>query len=101
MYLIKRALILVCSLAFLSLTACKDYYNDTIQWADSIPAGTDIDSFKTIQPAFAEIDWNKPDTFREYTTYRIIRIKGNRDMPKMSYSLAFIRNKYQGRWAHK
>jgi hypothetical protein len=83
------------------LTSCKDYYNDTIKWADEIEIGTDIKTIKNNQPEFIEIDWNKPNIVETETRYLITKIKGNPDILSMSHYLVFINNKYQGRDVHK
>lgn len=82
-------------------TACKDYYNDTIRWADNIKIGTDIQTVKNNQPDFIEIGWSKPDTIGNEVIYLITRIKGSTDVLKMTHHLVFVDNKYQGRRPHK
>jgi hypothetical protein len=83
------------------LTACKDYYNDTVKWTDNIKIGTDIQTVKNNQPDFLEIDWAKPDTIGIESFYLIKKIKGNKDVLAMSNYLVFTNGKYQGRKAHK
>ena len=72
-----------------------------IEWTSSIPKGTSIDSVKTTQPDFLEIDWNHPETHDGETRYAITKIKNNSKMLKMVNYLSFVDNKYQGRFAHK
>jgi len=83
------------------LTACKDYYNDTIHWADNIKAGTNIQIVKNNQPDFLEVAWDKPDTLDNNLLYKIKEIKGSHDPLNMSHYLVFIDGKYQGRRPHK
>ena len=94
-------LLLILTIA-LTLTACKNYYNDTIHWADKIQTGTDIQTVKSNQPDFIEIAWDKPDTLDNELLYEITKIKGNNFDPlNMSHHLVFIDGKYQGRRPHK
>lgn len=91
-------------LTIVVLTSCKDYYNDMIQWADSIKVGTDIKEVKQSQPDFVEVDWSQPaiiDTLANQTGYLIKSIKGNTDILKMENYLEFKNDKYIGRMAHK
>ncbi len=86
------------------LTACKNYYNDTIRWADNINVGTDIQTVKNNQPDFLEIAWDKPDTslLDNELLYEITKIKGNNYDPlNMTHYLVFVDGKYQGRRPHK
>jgi hypothetical protein len=83
------------------LTACKNYYNDTIEWADNIKVGTDIQAVKNSQPDFLEIAWDKPDKLENELFYEITEIKGGHDHLNMQHFLIFIDNKYQGRRPHK
>ena len=85
----------------MALVACKNYYNDAIDWMDNIQVGTDIQTIKDSQPDFIEIAWDKPDTFNNELRYAIIEIKGNRDILNMSHYLSFSDDKYLGRSSHK
>jgi hypothetical protein len=85
----------------LFLTSCRSYYNDTIDWVDSIEPGTVIDNVKKSQPDFVDIDWNKPDTVDNQVKFEIVKIKGNRDVLAMTHYLVFIDNKFEGREIHK
>ena len=80
-----------------TLTACKNYYNDTIYWADDIKRGTDIQTIKSNQPDFFEVEWDKPDTLDNQLRYEILNIKGSNDPLKMQHFLVFIDNKFEGR----
>lgn len=92
---------LIIILTLTVFTACKDYYNDTIRWADSIKIGTDIQAVKNNQPDFIEIDWSEPETIGNSAIYLITRIKGSTDILKMTHHLTFEDNKYQGRRSRK
>jgi len=94
-----KNLLLLFVLLFLS--ACKSYYNDTIDWVDNIKVGTDIQSVKNNQPVFIEIDWGKPDTLDNKLLYKISKIKGSNDLLKMEHFLVFVGDKYQGRQSSK
>jgi hypothetical protein len=83
------------------LTACKSYYNDTIDWMDSIELGTSLDEVKNSQPDFVKINWDKPDTLENQIRFEIIEIKGNKDVLAMSHYLVFIDNKFEGRGSIK
>lgn len=80
-----------------TLTACKNYYNDTINWAANIKQGTDIQTVKSNQPDFFEVAWDKPDRLHNQLRYEILNIKGSNDPMKMQHFLVFIDNKYVGR----
>jgi hypothetical protein len=83
------------------LNACKSYYNDTIDWMDSIELGTSLEDVKKQQPDFVKIDWGKPDTVDYQVRYWVTEIKGNKDVLAMSHLLVFVDNKYTGRESHK
>jgi len=83
------------------LTSCKNYYNDTIDWADNIKIGTDIQIVKTNKPDYLEVAWDKPDTLENGFRYLIKNIRGSHDPLNMSHYLVFVDNKYQGREPHK
>jgi hypothetical protein len=83
-------------------TACKNYHNDTIKWADSLEIGTDIHLIKDNQPDFLEISWDNPVTLDNAILYEITKIKGNNyDALYMTHYLVFVDGKYQGRKPHK
>ncbi|HEV8514397.1 MAG TPA: hypothetical protein VGQ59_14045 [Cyclobacteriaceae bacterium] len=88
-------------LFFVLCLSCKNYYNDTIDWCDSIKIGATIDEVKRNQPNFFEINWNKPDTVENELRFRIVNIKGNRDILNMDHYLVFINNKFEGRSSYK
>lgn len=81
--------------------SCKDYHNETIHWIDSIPAGTLIDSVKKQQPSFVEIDWNNPVVHDSIKAFSVIKIKNNRDILNMHYSLIFVNEKFERRESRK
>ena len=83
------------------LTACKSYYNDTIDWMDNIELGTSLGDVKKHQPDFVKINWDKPDTVDNQVRFWVSEIKGNTDMLAMSHLLVFVDNKYTGREPHK
>ncbi|QHI34822.1 hypothetical protein IMCC3317_01660 [Kordia antarctica] len=83
------------------LISCKNYYNDTLAWANNIESGTTIENVQKLQPDYIEIDWEDPRTFENEKWYFITKIKGNYDVLGMSNYLVFIDDKYQGREARK
>ena len=85
----------------LSLTSCKDHYNDSIEWMDNIKPGTTLQDIKKDQPDFLTIDWDKPDTLDNQIRYTVTEIKGNNDILAMTHLLVFVDNKFQGRESHK
>lgn len=89
-----------CCLLLVSLISCKNYYNETIEWADNINKGTDIETVKKSQPSFVKISWKKPLIIEDEKLYEI-EIVNNRDFLNMSNFLVFIDNKYQGRESKK
>ena len=89
---------------FLSVVifSCKDYYNDTIKWADNIEAELNVIEVKKQQPEFIEIDWENPLTTSDNEKwYLITEIKGNRDILSMSHFLVFKDGKYKYRESKK
>jgi len=83
------------------LIGCRDYYNDTIDWTESIEAGTDIRIVKENQPEFVTVDWKNPQSFGNQTQYLISEIKGSKDILNMDNYLVFVNNKYDGRMSYK
>ena len=83
------------------VSSCKDHYNDTISWTDSIKLGTTIEAVKKDQPKFLEIDWDKPEVNGDEEKYHITSIKGNNDVLNMTNYLVFVDGKYQGRFSMK
>ena len=81
--------------------SCKNYYNDTIEWADQIEIGTDIETVKSEQPSFIEVRWEKPVRFENDNLYEITKIKGNNDVLNIQNFLVFVNGKYQGRESKK
>ncbi len=85
----------------LTLTSCKDYYNDTIHWMDNLESELNIKEVQNNQPDFIEIDWENPQIVDNQKWYMITKIKGNNDILGMSHYLVFIENKYQYRESKK
>jgi len=88
-------------MSLIGLIACKDYYNDTIDWIDNLQVGANIQTIKNNQPDFIKIAWDKPDTLNNEFRYAITEIKGNRDILNMQHFLVFSDDKYVGRSFHK
>lgn len=88
-------------LFFLTLTSCKDYYNDTIDWMDNLESGLSVENVQNVQPNFIEIDWDNPLTFDNEKWYLITKIEGSNDILGMSHYLVFINNIYQYRESKK
>ena len=84
------------------IVSCKDYYNDTIEWADNIEAELKITEVQKQQPEFIEIDWNNPLTNSDNEKwYLITEIKGSRDILSMSHFLVFKDGKFKYRESKK
>ena len=84
------------------VVSCKDYYIDTIEWADNIETELNITEVQKQQPKFIEVDWNNPLTTSDNEKwYLIIKIKGNRDILSMSHFLVFKDGKYKYRESKK
>lgn len=94
----KRILFLIVSITLIS---CKNYYNETIYWCDTIEYDTSIDSVKKSQPKFIEIDWDNPQDFGNTKAYLITKIKRNYDPLEMSHYLTFSDGKFRGRISQK
>jgi len=88
-------------LTILLMGSCKNYYNDTIDWADSIEQGTTLDKVKLNQPDFVTVNWDKPDTVDNQVRFWITEMKGSKDGLAMNHLLVFVDNKYVGRESHK
>ena len=83
------------------IISCKNYYNETIAWADTIESELNIEDVKSIQPNYIEIDWENPQDFEDEKWFLITKIKGNIDVLAMSHYLVFVNNKYHGRESKK
>ncbi len=81
----------------ISLVSCKDYYNETVDWADNLEKEQSIQSVQKEQPEYIEIDWENPQIVDNQKWYLITKIKGNNDILEMSHYLVFIEGKYQYR----
>jgi hypothetical protein len=88
-------------IVFIVTFACKNYYNETIHWADNINLGSDIETVKKSQPKFVKISWDKPLVIENENYYEIVEIEGNNDFLNMQNFLVFIDGKYQGRESKK
>lgn len=87
---------------FVVIFSRKDYYNDTIEWADNIESEINVTEVKKQQPEFIEIDWENPLTTSDNEKwYLITEIKGNRDILSMSHFLVFKDGKYKYRESKK
>ncbi len=80
---------------------CKNHYNDMITWTESIPQNSSIAWVKEHQPDYLEIDWDNPDVLDSFQLYTIRKINWTYDPLHMLNRLAFVENRYHGRWAHK
>lgn len=81
--------------------SCKNYYNEVINWADSIREGNEIETVMNSQPSFVQISWDNPLIVGNKTYYEIVEIKGNNDILKMQNFLVFENGKFQGRESKK
>jgi len=85
-------------LLLLAFCSCKNYYNDSLKWIDSIPIGTPIDTVKKQQPGFLEIEWDAPIKIEDESMCCITKIKGNHwDILNMSHCLIFKNGAFAGR----
>ena len=84
-----------------SVQSCKNYYNEAIDWMDSIPKDSHISTVREIQPSFLEIDWKNPVTIDSIKTYSVMSIKNSNDVLKMSNQLVFINDKFVMRISKK
>jgi hypothetical protein len=96
---LKRFLILL-SIS-ITLVSCKDYYNETIDWADNLENEQSFKDVQKEQPSYIEIDWENPQIVDNQKWYLITKIKGNNDILGMSHYLVFIENKFQYRESKK
>jgi len=90
-------------LLFIAVTiiSCKDYYNETIEWADNLENELNIKDVQNKQPDYVEIDWENPQIVDNQKWYLITKIKGNNDVLGMSHYLVFVEDKYQYRESKK
>ena len=96
-----KFIILFFAISITSLTSCKSYYNDTIHWIDNIKKGTEVSIVKSNQPDFVIVNWDKPDTIDNLVRYSVTKIKGNKDILRMTHYLVFSDGKFQGRQSKK
>ena len=92
---------LVIFLVFNLLFSCKNYYNDTINWADNLKDGISMKSVKDKQPHYVKIDWENPRIIDGQKWYSIEKIEGNSDPLGMSHYLVFSNDKYLYRESKK
>jgi len=97
----KSIILRWCLTTILLFTSCKSYYNETIEWMDGLEPGVGIGIVQKNQPVFIGIDWQNPDSLEGQIRYKIIKIKGNRDILKMEHYLVFEKGKYIGHETHK
>ena len=83
------------------IMSCKNYYNDTIAWADHLASNLSSSEVQSRQPDFIEVDWEKPLMIDDQKWYLITKIKGDRDLLRMSHYLVFTQDKYQYRASRK
>jgi hypothetical protein len=98
MKLSKLLILLSISIA---LVGCRDYYNETIDWADNLENEQSFKDVQKEQPSYIEIDWENPQIFDNQKWYLITKIKGNNDFLGMSHYLVFIEDKFQYRESKK
>lgn len=98
MYLHK---IFVLVFLIITITSCKNYYNETIEWTDNIESELNIENVQKVQPNYIEIDWENPQIVEGQKWYLITKIKGNNDILRMSHYLVFVEDKYQYRESKK
>ena len=80
--------------------SCKNYYNETMDWADNLVVETDIETVRKSQPEFVDIDWQNPIIFDGQEYYEI-EIKNNQDILNMQNFLVFENKKYKRRETKK
>lgn len=97
----KKTIPYLITILHFSLVSCKNYYNETIDWADSLVIESDIEMVKKSQPNFVEIDWLNPIIIIDGQEYYEIEIKNNRDILHMQNFLVFENKKYKGREVKK
>ncbi|PNW25805.1 hypothetical protein [Formosa algae] len=84
-----------------ALVSCKDYYNETIDWADNLENEQSFKDVQKEQPNYIDIDWKNPQIVDNQKWYLITKIKGNNDILGMSHYLVFIEDKFQYRESKK
>ncbi|WP_333694508.1 hypothetical protein [Flavobacterium sp.] len=80
--------------------SCKNYYNETMDWADNLVVETDIETVRKSQPEFVDIDWQNPIIIDGQEYYEI-EIKNNQDILNMQNFLVFENKKYKRRETKK
>lgn len=85
---------------FSTFISCKNYYNETMDWADNLVVETDMETVRKSQPEFVDIDWQNPIIIDGQEYYEI-EIKNNQDILNMQNFLVFENKKYKGRETKK
>ena len=97
----KLSKILILLSISIAVVSCKDYYNETIDWADNLENEQSFKDVQKEQPSYIEIDWENPQIVDNQKWYMITKIKGNNDILGMSHYLVFIEDKFQYRESKK
>jgi hypothetical protein len=84
-----------------AMFACKNYCNETIQWAHSLKGQMRFHEVQNRQPVYLEIDWDNPTMGEGQSWYPHTKISDNRDMLKMSHYLFCVDKQYQYRASKK
>ncbi len=85
---------------FSTFISCKNYYNETMDWADNLVVETDMETVRKSQPEFVDIDWQNPIIIDGQEYYEI-EIKNNQDILNMQNFLVFENKKYKRRETKK
>lgn len=97
----KLSKILILLSISIAVVSCKDYYNETIDWADNLENEQSFKDVQKEQPSYIEIDWENPQIVDNQKWYMITKIKGNNNILGMSHYLVFIEDKFQYRESKK
>lgn len=86
-----------------SLAACTGRHDETMAWLDKQPAGITLWEMRKNQPAFVEINWDKPIVLEGGTKrYEITKIEGRHSLSSARFFLVFDGdNRYVGRAERK
>lgn len=90
-----RLLLLIILSGFTALTGCKDYAAESIMWINDLETGAAIETIKSVQPSFVEINWGKPDTVN-YKLYYLVTINGSKNILDKTHHLVFRNNRFLG-----
>lgn len=97
----KKAVLIIALLGVIIISSCKNYYNDTIDWIDSIKIGTELNTVKSMQPDFVTVYWNRPEINKNIAICQVNKIKGNNDPLNMIHFLVFENNRFLRRETRK